>query len=302
MVGMHGAALTHLFMRPAAAFKQIVPLGTNWPAKVCYECPARTMSLVHKYGKDDDIVVKDPTAKIGSNWDILMKIYLKEQDEDEGDKSEGCGGGCGRLVLVFHFVRNQPLFNLQISQICSTTTTYSAKTTTQESLQLPIVCDRPDGRYDLCSINGSTVLDPNIFTFFTMGPAQLPQVEKVQPYPRKFEAFIMSRIKNITLTSGPQSPLCKVQHNVSALVFSAGGYTGNFFHDFDDRFVPLFITVNTIFPDQDIVIVVSEAPNWWPCRYADLLAMFDKCPIIILKNTTATHCFPAATIGLIYNT
>ncbi|KAM1521040.1 hypothetical protein EV2_011709 [Malus domestica] len=195
----------------------------------------------------------------------------------------------------------------------ATTTTYSAKTTTQESLQLsrshpseslqlPIVCDRPDGRYDLCSINGSTVLDTNIFTFFAMGPAQLPQVGKVQPYPRKFEGFIMSRIKNITLTSGPQSPSCKVQHNVSALVFSAGGYTGNFFHDFDDGFVPLFITVNTIFPDQDIVIVVSEAPYWWPSRYADLLAMFDKYPIIILKNTTATHCFPAATIGLIYNT
>ncbi|KAM1417537.1 hypothetical protein ACFXTH_021005 [Malus domestica] len=94
MVGVHGAALTHLlFMRPGAVFMQIVPLGTNWPAKVCYESPARAMglqyidyridveesSLVHKYGKDD-IVVKDPAAKIGSNWDILTKIYLKEQD------------------------------------------------------------------------------------------------------------------------------------------------------------------------------------------------------------------------------
>ncbi|TQD89290.1 hypothetical protein C1H46_025139 [Malus baccata] len=102
-----------------------------------------------------------------------------------------------------------------------------------------------------------------------MGPAQLPQVGKVQPYPRKFEGFIMSHIKNISLTSGPRSPSCKVQHNVSALVFSAGGYAGNFFHDFDDGFVLLFITVNTIFPDQDIVIVVSEAPNWWPSSLVD---------------------------------
>ncbi|KAM1170483.1 hypothetical protein ACFX11_021166 [Malus domestica] len=204
----------------------------------------------------------------------------------------------------------------------TTTTTYSAKTQEEgnhektklidqpnshpsEYLQLPvkrrIICDRTDVRYDLCSINGPTVLDPPTSTFFTMGSAQPPQVEKVQPYPRKFEGFIMPHIRNLTLTSGPQSPPCKVRHSVPALVFSAGGYTGNFFHDFNDGFIPLFITVNTIFPDQEIeiVIVVSEAPNWWPSKYADLLAMFTKYPIIILKNATTTHCFPSATIGLI---
>ncbi|KAM1085599.1 hypothetical protein ACFX2B_011222 [Malus domestica] len=120
---------------------------------------------------------------------------------------------------------------------------------------------------DMISVQSTVQLSwTQIFSHSSLW-AQPPQVGKVQPYPRKFEGFIMSRIKNITLTSRPQSPSCKVQHNVSALVFSAGGYTGNFFHDFDDGFVPLFITVNTIFPDQDIVIVVSEAPYWWPSRF-----------------------------------
>ncbi|ONI30921.1 hypothetical protein PRUPE_1G281500 [Prunus persica] len=166
-------------------------------------------------------------------------------------------------------------------------------------VESPIICDRTDIRYDLCSINGPTFLDPAKFTFFIIGSAKHSIMEKVQPYPRKFEKFIMPRIKNLTLTSGPQRPPCKVPHNVPALVFSAGGYTGNFFHDFNDGFIPLFITVHTIFHDQDFVIVVSEAPNWWPSKYADLLTVFTKHPIIVLKNDTPTHCFPSAKIGLI---
>ncbi|KAM1859177.1 hypothetical protein ACFX13_011513 [Malus domestica] len=53
--------------------------------------------------------------------------------------------------------------------------------------------------------------------------AQPPAVENIQPYPRKFDGFIMPNIKNFTLTSGPGGPPCEVQHDVPALVFSAAG-------------------------------------------------------------------------------
>ncbi|KAJ7943394.1 putative Glycosyltransferase [Quillaja saponaria] len=136
----------------------------------------------------------------------------------------------------------------------------------QTTVTTEISCNRSRLRYDLCKIDGPTVLDPTTATFFAMGPTSStnpPLVEKIRPYPRKFEDFIMGQIKNITLISGSPSPLCEVQHNVPALVFTAGGYTGNFYHDFNDGFIPLFITVNTILFDQDFVIVVSEAPDWW---------------------------------------
>ncbi|XP_050374227.1 xylan glycosyltransferase MUCI21-like [Argentina anserina] len=163
----------------------------------------------------------------------------------------------------------------------------------------PIVCDRTSIRYDLCSINGPTVLDSATSTFFTMNSTGPPLMEIIRPYPRKFEDLIMAHIKNLTLTVGPRIPSCRVQHDAPALVFTAGGYTGNFWHDFNDGFVPLFITANTIFPDQDFVIVVSEAPKWWPSKYADLLRTFTNHPIINLGSDTTTHCFPSAKIGLI---
>jgi protein O-GlcNAc transferase len=169
-----------------------------------------------------------------------------------------------------------------------------------------ISCDRVHHTYDICSINGPTVLDPAASTFFLMDPTRsrsTPQkplvVEKVRPYARKSENFTMSRIKEVTLVAGPRSPKCEIQHKAPALVFSAGGYTGNFFHEFNDGFIPLYITVNSIFPDQEVVLVISKARDWWISKYKELLRTFSKHPIINLDNDTATHCFPSATVGMI---
>lgn len=109
----------------------------------------------------------------------------------------------------------------------------------------------------------------------------------------------MSRIKELTLSLGRSSPSCQVQHNVPALVFSAGGYTGNFFHDFNDGFIPLYITVNSIFNGQDFIFVISKSHYWWVSKYKDLLQSFTKHPIIDLDNDASTHCFPSANLGLI---
>ncbi|KAF5449560.1 hypothetical protein F2P56_029992 [Juglans regia] len=166
-----------------------------------------------------------------------------------------------------------------------------------------ISCNRTHNFYDICSIKGPTVLDPTISTFFQMDPInstpQKPLVEKVRPYARKWENSTMSRIKEVTLVSGPPITKCQVQHKAPALVFSAGGYTGNFFHEFNDGFIPLYITINTIFPDQDIVLVISKARDWWVSKYSELLRAFSKYPIVNLDNDTSTHCFPSASVGMI---
>ncbi|KAI8528533.1 hypothetical protein RHMOL_Rhmol12G0155800 [Rhododendron molle] len=164
----------------------------------------------------------------------------------------------------------------------------------------PIICNRSHLSYDICSINGPTLLDPNLSTFYVTGPIDsTPQVEKIQPYPRKWDRFRMSNIKEINLISGPSNPPCMVQHTASALAFSLAGYDGDFFTDFYDEFIPLFITINSVFSTRDYVLVISNAHDWWMWKYADLLQSFTKHPIIYLDNQKTTHCFPSATIGLI---
>ncbi|KAL5826312.1 hypothetical protein ACOSQ4_018109 [Xanthoceras sorbifolium] len=165
-----------------------------------------------------------------------------------------------------------------------------------------INCDRSHHNYDICSINGPAVLDPKSSTFYLVDPpTSTPPllVENIRPYPRKWENFVMKGIKEVAIKSGPRSPKCEAQHNAPALVFSVGGYNGNFWHEFNDGFIPLFITVKSIFPDQDVILVIDKARDWWVRKYADLLQSIRKHPIIDLDNDTTTHCFTSATLGLI---
>ncbi|KAF9674390.1 hypothetical protein SADUNF_Sadunf10G0122300 [Salix dunnii] len=164
-----------------------------------------------------------------------------------------------------------------------------------------INCDRSHRFYDLCTINGPTVLDPVSSTLYLSDPTiSSTTVEKIRPYPRKWEKPVMAGIQEFTLISNSKSPVCQAQHKLPAIVFSAVGYTGNFFHDFNDGFIPLFITVNSVFPNnQDFILVISQARNWWISKYGDLLHTYSKHPIIIPENEASTHCFPSATLGLI---
>ncbi|KAF2325438.1 hypothetical protein GH714_028693 [Hevea brasiliensis] len=82
--------------------------------------------------------------------------------------------------------------------------------------------------------------------------------------------------------------------------YSLRGYTGNFFHDFNDGIIPLFITIHSVFSEnQEFVLVISKARDWWVRKYADLLQTFSKHPIINLDNDSSAHCFTSATIGLV---
>ena len=93
MIGIHGAALIHtIFLRLGSVFMQVVPLGTEWVAEVCYARLASNVgseymeyriepeesSLLEKYSKDD-LVIRDPVAFRGTDWS-LMNVYLKEQN------------------------------------------------------------------------------------------------------------------------------------------------------------------------------------------------------------------------------
>ena len=54
------------------------------------------------------------------------------------------------------------------------------------------------------------------------------------------------------------------------------GFTGNIFHDLKDGFI---ITINSILPDQDVVLVISEIRDWWFNKYTKILCTFTEYPI-----------------------
>ncbi|XP_010320892.2 xylan glycosyltransferase MUCI21 isoform X2 [Solanum lycopersicum] len=210
------------------------------------------------------------------------------------------------VLMIIVLRQNQYFFNSRSrdSFIISTPHAISRHNYNHEEKSKSIInCNRSHYSYDICSINGPTIFDPFKSTFYDMGSTNKNEtniiVEKIKPYPRKWENFTMGQINEFTLTKGPIGPNCLIHHKAQALVFSLGGYTGNFFHDINDGFIPLFITINSLFPNQDLVLVISKLEDWWVHKYKDLLQSFSKHPIIdIDKEINITHCFPSVTIGL----
>ncbi|KAH1059853.1 hypothetical protein GLYMA_02G113200v4 [Glycine max] len=167
-----------------------------------------------------------------------------------------------------------------------------------------ITCDYSHNGYDICTINGSTLLDQASSTLFALGPhtqQDKPHIPfKILPYTLKGDKTAMSNVKEVTLTLAPPKLSCGVTHHTPALVFSVGGYTGNFYHEINENFIPLFITINSLFPNQNVILVVLEGKSWWFKKYAELLSAFSPNHMIINTNNISTvHCFPSATIGLI---
>ncbi|XP_021281977.1 uncharacterized protein LOC110414904 [Herrania umbratica] len=126
------------------------------------------------------------------------------------------------------------------------------------------------------------------------------QREKIKPYTRKWETSIMDTIGELDLISKRGNlaahHTCDVVHNVPAVFFSTGGYTGNVYHEFNDGIVPLYITSQHF--NKRVVFVILEYHNWWVMKYGDILSHLSKYPTIDFSGDNTTHCFTEAIVGL----
>jgi hypothetical protein len=89
---------------------------------------------------------------------------------------------------------------------------------------------------------------------------------------------------------------CDVRHDVPAVVFSTGGYTGNVYHEFNDGLIPLFLT--TAAYKGDVVLLVLEYHTWWMSKYAEIVGQMSRYDVIDMAADGRVHCFPEVTVGL----
>nr|XP_010927039.3 alpha-1,3-arabinosyltransferase XAT3-like [Elaeis guineensis] len=140
----------------------------------------------------------------------------------------------------------------------------------------------------------------SIFLYSSSNDTNLiPQEEKIKPYTRKWEGPIMVHIDELHLRTihSPNASLpCDVHHNVPALFFSAGGYTGNVFHAFNNGLLPLYITSHHL--QRQLVLVVLQYRHWWFTKYQEILAQLSEYTPIDFSNDSRIHCFPSAIVGL----
>lgn len=179
-----------------------------------------------------------------------------------------------------------------------------------------ICCDRSGYRSDICVMKGDIRTNSpssSIFLYNSNNVSRtiedkngeenqlILQHEKIKPYTRKWETSVMDTIDELNLISKNMNIVgnvagCDVQHDVPAVFFSNGGYTGNVYHEFNDGIIPLYITSQHF--NKKVVFVILEYHNWWIMKYGDILSRLSDYPPIDFQEDNRTHCFPEAIVGL----
>ncbi|KMZ69037.1 Glycosyltransferase [Zostera marina] len=177
-----------------------------------------------------------------------------------------------------------------------------------------IYCDRrSSSKYDICFMKGDVRTRSSSSSIILYDESRDPcspsaVVDRIRPYPRKWEVEIMETVEKINLVSASSRGAlegesnrkkhhrCDVRHSVPAVVFYTGGYTGNLYHEFNDGIVPLYITTQQY--NKQVVLVVVQYKRWWFSRYSNILSQLSDYPPIDFTGDKRTHCFPEVIIGV----
>ncbi|XP_047053234.1 xylan glycosyltransferase MUCI21-like [Lolium rigidum] len=171
-----------------------------------------------------------------------------------------------------------------------------------------ICCDRSDFNTDVCFMSGDVRTDAASLSFLLFPPPHATpnasvhdKEERIRPYTRKWERHLMERIHEVRLRPArPEEAVssgkhrCDVVHDAPALVMTAGGYTGNLFHAFNDAFLPAWLTVQHL--RRRVVFVVLAYNPWWAGTFRELVSGLSDHHVIDILHDKRTHCFPAGAI------
>ncbi|XP_009595214.1 xylan glycosyltransferase MUCI21-like [Nicotiana tomentosiformis] len=222
------------------------------------------------------------------------------------------------FILAPYFFTSAPTFSLLYSfgfedeRLSSTSAVYASVCSSVSNGS--ICCDRSSIRSDICVMKGDvrtnsasstiTLYRDNDYGSQVFGASgendDIFQHEKIKPYTRKWEKSVMDTIDELDLVlKGENNAIhqkCDVQHDVPAVFFSTGGYTGNLYHEFNDGILPLYITSQHF--NKKVVFVILEYHDWWISKYENILPHLTEYPIIDFSGDNRTHCFPEAIVGL----
>ncbi|KAI3848940.1 hypothetical protein MKW98_014474 [Papaver atlanticum] len=175
-----------------------------------------------------------------------------------------------------------------------------------QEIKLTPVCDVLDPRFDICEIDGHIRIQgkSSSVLYSTLSAEGISSTRneswRIKPYARKSDNSAMKLVNEILvkplLKNDLSHPNCTTYHNVSAMIFSAGGYAGNHFHAYTDVLVPLFLTSHHF--NQQVQFLVTDFNPYWISKYKPILSHLSKFPIVDIDKENDVHCYPKVIVGL----
>ncbi|KQK02437.1 uncharacterized protein LOC100844253 [Brachypodium distachyon] len=173
----------------------------------------------------------------------------------------------------------------------------------QLSEEAKVVCNRDGPFSDTCEVTGDVRINGSALSV-TLLPSSRQETTsrrqqwKIRPYSRR----TMTDIREVTVTQlasadeASAAPACTVTHEVPAIVFALGGLTGNYFHDFSDALVPLFVASRRY--GGEVLFLVSNIQPWWLAKYGAVVRRLSKYDAVDLDKDNQTRCFRHVSVGL----
>nr|AAV65332.1 HGA2 [Hordeum vulgare] len=151
-----------------------------------------------------------------------------------------------------------------------------------------------------CDVSGDVRTNGTAHTVTLVPATSLTERREwsIQPYAR----YNMTGIPNITVTqldstsAASPAPACTVTHRVPAIVIGLGGHLGNYFHDFSDALVPLFVASRRY--GGEVQLLASNIQPWWLGKYEAVVRRLTKYDVVDLDHDDQIRCFRRVTVGL----
>jgi len=121
----------------------------------------------------------------------------------------------------------------------------------------------------------------------------------IKLYARKNDRNVMGKVKEHKLKlalSQQEMPKCTVNYTLPAIVFSARGYTGNYFHDICDVMIPLYLT--SLQFNGEVQFLLEFKNLGWLEKYKSMFKALSNYEIIDLTHDTKIRCFKNVVVGL----
>ncbi|KAJ1690681.1 hypothetical protein LUZ63_014836 [Rhynchospora breviuscula] len=158
------------------------------------------------------------------------------------------------------------------------------------------LCDQSDAKFDLCDLNGDarTIGSASMVLLIPPNNGTPTQEYRIKPYSRKY----LDDIKPVTVKSleGPtDAPGCSSRVNYPGLVIALGGLSGNYWHDFTDILIPLYIRSRQF--NGEIQLLVTNNQPWWIIKYAKIFKALSRYEIVNFDQDYEVRCFPRVLVS-----
>ncbi|KAI8552879.1 hypothetical protein RHMOL_Rhmol06G0302400 [Rhododendron molle] len=144
------------------------------------------------------------------------------------------------------------------------------------------------------------MLTMKVYAPFSQGMP--PANPTIHPYAIKNDKALMNTtVTSVQILPGniTLSPPCQYTHNVTAVIFSSGGYAQNLFHEFNEVIIPLFL--NSRHFQSRLQFIVTDFKSKFVAKYKKILFHLSSYEVINPALNRSMHCFPGAVVGLHYH-